>query len=223
VKKDIYINISAFPELSNKTWTEVNLDALSRLEFNGSSNPLIDPQQCDDWVRRIAKGLGVDYTYGGYLEDRSHLWRKHYLPPGHQLHLGIDYNVPAGTKVAVLADAEVVHTARDCSFGGWGGLIVFRFDTPPYAGADYLYYGHLAWDGMAVAGQKVKAGDVIGHVGKPHENGMWFPHIHVQLVSERMMKLAKGNPEAVDGYMPPPVPKEDFPDPHPYMLGRISP
>jgi murein DD-endopeptidase MepM/ murein hydrolase activator NlpD len=211
------MKIKIFPDLAGAKWAEVHLDALSQKDFNGESNPLIDPQQCDDWVKSIAKRQGVDYTYGGYLEDRSHLWRKHYLPPGPQLHLGADYNVPAGIKVAVLADAEVVYIGHDCSFGGWGGLIVFRFNKPPYTGADYLYYGHLAWDGLPSVGQKVKAGDIVGRIGKPHENGMWFPHIHVQMVSERQMKKAGGDPLKVDGYMLAPVPKEDFPDPHAYV------
>lgn len=169
----------------------------------------------------IAGRFGADYTYGGYLEDRVWLWRDHYLPKGPQEHLGIDYNVPAGTKVQLLADAEVVHIARDGSFGGWGGLLVFKLDKAPYAGADYLYYGHLAWDDVVSVGQKLKAGSFVGQVGKPHQNGVWFPHIHVQLVSERMMKLAGGNPLAVDGYMVPPIPQEDFPNPHRYVLGEF--
>lgn len=222
MKEKASSGIKIFPELLEATWADINLDALAQKDFHGESNPLIDPQQCDDWVREIARRHGVDYTYGGYLEDRSHLWRKHYLPPGRQAHLGVDYNVPAGTKVVVLEDAEVIYNAHDCSFGGWGGLVVFRLAKPPYAGADYLYYGHLAWDKMAAVGQKLQAGDFVGHVGKPHENGMWFPHIHVQLVSEKQMKLAGGDPLKVDGYMPPPVPEADFPDPHAYVTGAYG-
>ncbi|MBI3440341.1 MAG: peptidoglycan DD-metalloendopeptidase family protein [Proteobacteria bacterium] len=222
MKNGLSSGIKIFPDLARATWAEVSLDALSRQEFNGKSNPLIDPQQCDDWVKKIAAQHHVDYTYGGYLEDRSHLWRGHYLPKGPQAHLGVDYNVPAGTKVIILSDAEVMHVGRDGSFGGWGGVLVFRLDKPPYKGADYLYYGHLAWDDTVSLGQKLKAGTLVGHIGKPHENGVWFPHLHVQMVSEREMKRAKnGNPEAVDGYRSPPVSKEDFPDPHPYVLGKI--
>jgi murein DD-endopeptidase MepM/ murein hydrolase activator NlpD len=213
--------VKIFPDLADKKWAEVGLDALAREDFKGEENPLLDPQKCDVWVKSIAERYGVDYTYGGYLEDRSYLWRGHYLPKGPQAHLGIDYNAPAGTRVALLADAEVVHIGRDGQFGGWGGLLVFRLNKAPYAGADYLYYGHLAWEDIVSVGQKLKAGAIVGHLGEPHQNGVWFPHIHVQLVSERMMKLAKGNPEAVDGYMPPPVPQEDFPDPHPYVTGKF--
>ncbi len=216
------VPIKIFPELKGSTWAEVGMDALARKEFTGRSNPLIDPQQCDEWVLDLAKRQGVDYTYGGYLEDRSHLWRGHYLGPGTQLHLGVDYNVPVGTKVIILSDAEIVHMGYDSSFGGWGGVIVFRFDKAPYPGADYLFYGHLAWDDTVALRQKVKAGELVGHIGKPHENGMWFPHLHVQMVSEaEMSKYKGGNPEAVDGYRQPPVQQADFPDPHPYVIGAF--
>lgn len=202
-----------FPDLLGKKWTEVSLDAFAREDFKGDENPLLDPQKCDEWVVNIARKKGVDFTYGGYLEDRGYLWRGHYLPPGPQAHLGVDYNVPAGTRVSLLADGQVVHIGREAIFGGWGGLLVFKLDKPPVKGADYLYYGHLKWDDTVSVGQKLKAGDTVGYIGEPHENGVWFPHLHVQLVcAERKEKAPK--PELVDGYMVPPVPPEDFPDPH---------
>ncbi len=207
-----------FPDLCGKKWAEVNLDDLARKDFTGEENPLLDPEKCNAWVLDIARRRGVDFTYGGYLEDRSYLWRGHYLPAGPQAHLGVDYNVPDGTRVALCADAKVVHIGRDNSFGGWGGVLIFKLDQPPVTGADYLYYGHLAWDDTVAVGDKLAAGDIVGRIGKPHENGVWFPHLHVQLVSEKQMKMAAGgNPLAVDGYMPPPVSETDFPDPRPFI------
>lgn len=213
--------IKLFPELTNATWADVNLDTLARRDFTEGKNPLIDPHACDIWVNKMAKEHGVDYTYGGYLEDRSWLWREHYLPPGLQAHLGVDYNVKAGTKVALLADATVVHIGREGTFGGWGGVLVFKLDKAPYAGADYLYYGHLAWEEIVTLGQHVKTGTVVGHIGEPHENGCWFPHLHVQFVAERVMQAAKAGPLSVDGYIPPPVNTDDFPNPHLYACGGV--
>lgn len=211
------MKIKVFPDLCGKKWAEVNLDLLARQEFTEPQNPLLDPEKCNTWVLDIARRQGVDFTYGGYLEDRSYLWRGHYLPPGPQAHLGVDYNVPDGTRVALCADGEVTHIIHQGIFGGWGGLLVFRLDKPPVTGADYLYYGHLAWDDTVRVGQKLKAGAIVGAIGKPDENGVWFPHLHVQLVSQRQMDLANGQPELVDGYMPPPVPPTDFPDPRPLI------
>lgn len=204
-----------FPDLKGKKWAEVDLGALAVKEFPETAGPnkLLDPQFCDDWVVAKARERGADFTYGGYLEDRAHLWRGSYLPPGTQLHLGIDYNVPAGTRVAACADGEVTHIIEQGIEGGWGGLVVLKLTNPPLKAADYLYYGHLAWDGTVKVGQKVKAGDIVGHIGLPHQNGVWFPHLHVQLVSQAQMDKAGGVPELVDGYMQPPVPRDEFADP----------
>jgi murein DD-endopeptidase MepM/ murein hydrolase activator NlpD len=211
------MKINIFPNLSGKSWAEVNLDALAQQDFPSGENPLLDPVKCDRWVKDVAKRHGVDFTFGGYLEDRAHLWRGHYLPAGPQAHLGVDYNVPDGTPVASCLDGEVIHIARDGQWGGWGGVLIFKVDAPPVKGADYLYYGHLRWDDTVALGQKVKAGDIVGTIGQPHQNGQWFPHLHVQLVSEAKMRATNGNPLNVDGYMAPPVPSGDFPDPRPLI------
>lgn len=206
-----------FPDLAGKKWAEVNLDQLAQRDFPGGENPLLDAAKCDAWVQKIAREHKADYTFGGWLEDRAHLWRGHYLPPGPQAHLGVDYNVPDGVRVALCLDGEVVHIGRDGQWGGWGGVLVFRLDHPPVKGADYLYYGHLAWDDTVKLGQKLKAGDIVGKTGQPHQNGQWFPHLHVQMVSAAKMEGTGGNPLNVDGYMPPPVPPEDFPDPRTFI------
>lgn len=207
-----------FPELSGRKWAEVNLDALAQRDFPAGENPLLDAQKCDAWVQKIAAEHQVDYTFGGWLEDRAHLWRGHYLPAGPQAHLGTDYNVPAGVRVASPFDGEIIYIGRDGSWGGWGGVLVFKLSEPPVKGADYLYLGHLAWDDTVRLHQKVKAGETAGFIGEPHQNGQWFPHLHVQLVSEAKMQATKGEPLNVDGYMPPPVPPTDFPDARPFIL-----
>jgi hypothetical protein len=88
--------------------------------------------------------LGVDHTWGGWLEDRSHLWRGQYLPHGCSIHSGTDLNAPFGITVLTPLSGQVVH-AVPCreQGGGWGGWFVLRADTP-HRGADYLLFGHMA-------------------------------------------------------------------------------
>ena len=99
---------------------------------------------------------------------------------------------------------------------------MFKLDQAPYAGADYLYYGHLAWEDIVSVGQKLKAGAIVGHIGKADQNGCWFPHLHVQFVSEGDVKKHGGDFLGVDGYRQPPVSESDFADPHPYVCGAKS-
>jgi hypothetical protein len=78
-----------------------NLDALARVAFplTVEPNPLNDPAFYDNWVDQVATRLDADHCWGGWLEDRAHLWRGHYLPDGCTIHPGIDLNVPTATAV----------------------------------------------------------------------------------------------------------------------------
>ena len=73
---------------------------------------------------------GAEFSWGGWLEDRAHLWRGSYLPPGGAVHIGIDINAPAGTRVLSPLEGEVVHAVPDSELGGgWGGWLVLRADA----------------------------------------------------------------------------------------------
>lgn len=206
-----------FPELNGRRWACVGLDALARAEFPDSvtANPLNDPWFCDSWVGRITARLGADHSWGGWLEDRSHLWRGHYLPPGCTVHLGIDLNVPAGTLVLAPLAGEVMH-AVPCreQGGGWGGWFVLRADKPP-GGVDYLLLGHLAHRGLPQPGDRLTAGASVGTIGTPLENGGWYPHLHLQALSTAAWDAVQHDPDRLlDGYAwPGPDLAGQFPDP----------
>jgi 4-aminobutyrate aminotransferase-like enzyme len=61
-----------------------------------------------------------------------------------------------------------------------------------HAGADgpefFCLYGHLSRESLTMVqpGQRVSAGDTIGTIGDHTVNGGWAPHVHVQLMTDRM-------------------------------------
>lgn len=122
-------------------------------------------------------------TYGGFGEDRTELW-KDFGYPTPTIHLGIDFNnLDPGQGVGCLSDGFVVDVwYHNLDFDGWGGRVVIE-------GTDGLYYmyGHLHHHdgkGLPYIGYKVKRGDIIGTIGSPLENGGWFPHLHLQIMSK---------------------------------------
>jgi murein DD-endopeptidase MepM/ murein hydrolase activator NlpD len=185
-----------FPQFAERHWARVNLDALARFDFPDESriradNPLNDPEKCTEWIKGIHKQLGADFSFGGYLEDRSHLWRGHYQEDaGSFLHLGIDYNVPAGTEVFSVGDLVVheVWTDPDQD-GGWGGRVILQVVDSHF----YVIYSHLDPSLLPGRGAILKSGERIGLVGRPEVNGGWYPHLHLQ--------CCDGEPPAdLDGY-----------------------
>ena len=174
-----------FPDIKG-TWGHVNLatEALSTEE----PNPLLDPDVSRLWKADIHRKHQIDFSYGGYLEDRSRLWRGSYLQPGCAWHLGIDYTVPEGTPVRLPFDATLRTLSLCPEKWGWGGKAVFQLPSGLFA-----IFGHLDL-GVSSLGSRFSAGDLIGTVAPSERNGGWAPHLHVQFVSRRL------DPDAVDGY-----------------------
>lgn len=135
---------------------------------------------------RVHERLGIEFSYGGYLEDRSFLMRDHYQKVGWTWHLGIDYTVPAGTPVHIPMGATLASfTVDKDQDGGWGGKAVFK------AQDHFLIFGHL---NKITPKHSYEAGDLIGTIAPFESNGGWFPHLHVQAVRSYL------NPHEVDGY-----------------------
>lgn len=184
-----------FPQLRGK-WANVSLDAFAKFSMPQSHhnfpNPLLDPVYCSKWVDHVHKIVGCDHSQGGYLEDRRHLWRGHYIPADAAIHYGIDYNVSAGIEVHALSDCTLIHLFNDYDKrGGWGGRLTFQQDD----GKVYLYAHVAHWGLLTKVGKKYKAGDLVGFVGSAPGNGNWYPHLHLQCIDFEYTTLAD-----VDGY-----------------------
>lgn len=190
-----------FPTLNGKTWAEVDLGSQSIKNFPSTKeNKLLDAEFCNDWVKKLANDIGADFTWGGHFEDRKHLWRGYYDNSEKVTHLGIDYNVPSGTPISAPRACQVVHSWPDKSTtNGWGGRLILKLDIP-WENADYLILGHLAHANLPKEGTYFQLGEIITVTGEPHENGGWFPHLHVQCVSQDFYQQYIDNLELLDGY-----------------------
>ena len=117
-----------FPSL-NGMWGEISLDECSKLFSSSEEIPLLDVNSQISFVNDMHKWIGTDYSHGGYLENRSSLWRGMYMMkemPPKPIHLGIDYNVPARTPVHMPYSGQCVSYVIDKDQdGGWGGTDIF--------------------------------------------------------------------------------------------------
>ncbi len=194
-----------FPGLKNQKfgYTNLNLEAkewLKNYDTDDNSNPLLNPAICQKMVDSVHKKYGTDFSYGGWMENRSILWKGSYLEQARNfIHLGIDVNVPAGTEVAAGFNAVVVKIDDDRSKdGGWGPRVILKHATEPI----YMIHAHLDRDIKCKVGDTLKISQVFAKVGKAPLNGNWFPHLHLQTISKKYYeKLEKSNSWAqLDGY-----------------------
>ncbi len=194
-----------FPELKGKVFGNVNLNIEAELWMKNKKpappkDALLDANISSGMINDIHDKYKIDFSYGGWMEDRSFLWKGTYLEPlNTYIHLGVDINVPAGTAIATDFDAEVMKIDDDYpEEGGWGPRVTLKHKGEPI----FLIYAHLDRDVPCKVGDMLKRGQVFAKVGKPPYNGNWFPHVHVQTIREEYYKevTEKGEWDELDGY-----------------------
>ena len=159
-------------------WIHVNLNDLAKIlaPMDVVENPFLDAQWVDNLLGAMQLPNNVHTcTYGGFLEDRSHLWRGHYFKKG-PVHLGVDFNVPKNVAVTLPCDGTLVESFQDPDQnGGWGGKVTYDCD------GFFLTFAHLKEIPPEYRiGDKFLAGDGVGFTAAQTQNGGWFEHLHVQ-------------------------------------------
>ena len=176
-----------FPSLKGKRFGYVNLNLEARSWLQGKDlktgeNPLLDPAICQKMVADVHKRYNLDFSYGGWMEDRSVLWKGSYLDRWNTFtHLGVDVNVPEGTEIAAPFDGDVAKIDDDHpEEGGWGPRVILKHASLPI----YMIFAHLDRSISCKVGQKLVKGQVFAKVGKAPYNGNWFPHLHLQTIAK---------------------------------------
>lgn len=195
-----------FPTLAGKWKSDIQLNKYAKLLFEDidwndfTTNPFLDPNLFGEWINLLHKTFGVDYSWGGWMEDREEILNGTYLLDGKRVHLGVDFWVPEDISVHLPKEGKLVHARIDPDMnGGWGGQVIFEID-----GLHYIF-GHLK-DIVVTTGKVYPKGTTIGYVAEVEGSGGWYPHLHVQCM--------KKFDESVDGYgSRDPFRFENFPNP----------
>lgn len=133
----------------------------------------------------INTGL-LRYPYGS---DGS----RHHL----RVHHGIDISNPVGTEIravadGVVAEAGVGHYNEWESITSYGNAVSIEHDVGYQGKKLFTLYAHLS-EVLVEAGQRVKAGDIIGLVGQTGQAS--GPHLHFEVRLERNAWRSVRNPD----------------------------
>lgn len=104
--------IDLLPTLDLTESCEVNLDDaaiawLAQQPANSESNPLLNPQKTQEMIEWLHASKGVSWSFGSYLEDRSHLHR-----------LGKNVELPKGSHPAEPLRTRHARQAHRYGVGG---------------------------------------------------------------------------------------------------------
>jgi hypothetical protein len=150
-----------------------------------------DVRDQEGFQRILAKKMGTTYRWGvsPYLERRDTLLADcpQMVAEGRFIHLGLDVIVPLGTPLHAPLDATVEDSGYEAGEGNYGGYVLMRHESGVFA-TFYSFYGHLRKDRLPPAGRAFSAGAPFAEIGDFHENGNWFHHTHIQVITRRGLK-----------------------------------
>ncbi|QTA77997.1 Zinc metallopeptidase M23 domain-containing protein [Desulfonema limicola] len=144
------------------------------------------------------------HTWGlaSYLENREVLLSQcpQMVEEQRFYHLGIDIIVPLDTPLHAPLDAVVKESGYEQGEGNYGGHVLLMHQSP-YFETFYSFYGHLNREKLPKTGTNLKAGEAFAYIGDFHENGNWFFHTHLQVITQKGLDLgyvSKGYCSALD-------------------------
>jgi 4-aminobutyrate aminotransferase-like enzyme/Ser/Thr protein kinase RdoA (MazF antagonist) len=115
-------------------------------------------------------------------------------PEYRTVHLGLDLFAKPGVSIHAFTDGLVHSLQNNTDHQDYGPTIVLAHETDnglPF----FSLYGHLTTSSLEglKPGDTVTAGQQIGAIGMPSENGGWAPHLHFQLITD-LLDLGAGFP-----------------------------
>lgn len=148
-------------------------------------------QTLDAYNQRLQAALraaGKKAAAGGYNEHRW-IYQKHpeRFGTGDEarcIHLGVDVWAHAGTPLFAPLDGTIHSLKNNEGAGNYGPTLMLQHTV---AGKPiHALFGHLSMATLDLwkPGATVSAGEIIGFLGAPEENGGWPPHAHIQLIKE---------------------------------------
>jgi 4-aminobutyrate aminotransferase-like enzyme/Ser/Thr protein kinase RdoA (MazF antagonist)/murein DD-endopeptidase MepM/ murein hydrolase activator NlpD len=151
-----------------------------------------DDGPCWGWIDAARAAAGAQLAIAGYGEDRAvytgDQFRTAASPERRTRHLGVDLFVAAGTPLHAPLPGRVLSVADNAGPKDYGPTVILEHEAGPGGARFWTLYGHLARETLArvSAGQAIAAGERLGSIGDPSVNGGWAPHLHVQLITDRL-------------------------------------
>jgi len=152
----------------------------------------IDVRDQEGFQRVLDEKMGSKYRWGvsPYLERRDTLLGDcpQMVADKRFIHLGLDVIVGLGTPLHAPLDATVAESGYESGEGNYGSYVLLKHESPSFD-TFYSFYGHLCRDRLPEAGKKVPAGTAFAEIGDFHENGNWFHHTHVQVITCKGLEM----------------------------------
>lgn len=161
------------------------------LDLSSESSLLHTPGADDQKVfQKLLDEDMAGYSWGvsSYLEERRLLLQDcpQMVRQKRYYHLGLDVIVPADTALCAPLPGTVYESGYEEGKGNYGGYVVLHHQGLPCE-PFYSVYGHLKKSTLPKQGETIKQGEEFAHTGEYEENGGWFYHTHIQILTQAGM------------------------------------
>jgi hypothetical protein len=171
---------------------------IADLSQNSNLLGAIDMRDQRGFQKNLEEKMGAEYSWGvsAYLENREPLLSDCPQMVAEQrfIHLGLDIIVPLGMPLHAPLNSSVAESGYESGEGNYGGFVLLRHDSP-YFQTFFSLYGHLRRSSLPDTGRTFAAGEPFAEIGDFNENGNWFYHTHLQIITKKGLDLgyiAKG-------------------------------
>lgn len=151
------------PEIFSITLALAYLNTIYDAE--GEEIPYVHPELEEAYLVNLQDPLPGAHIKNGWYNDRDKGARKH---------TGTDIRSPEDTEIFSCTDGTVLYVGANA---GAGNYVVVRDDL----GYEYHYYHMVRMTDFLVPGDRVKKGEVLGHVGNTGNSSA--NHLHLGIIS----------------------------------------
>ena len=151
-----------------------------------------DPVAHWGWLQAEMTRQGAGYAIGLYGESREvyrgDQFRTAASPEWRSQHLGIDIFIADGTPLHAPLPGRVLSVVDNAAPYDYGPTVILEHQAGTGGPLFWTLYGHLSRATLTTvqAGQRLQAGDLIGFIGDHTVNGGWSPHLHFQIITDRL-------------------------------------
>ena len=151
-----------------------------------------DPQAYWAWLEKRFREEDAQFAIGLYGEVRNVYKGEQFAtaasPEWRSQHLGQDIFIAAGTPLFAPLPGKVLSVVDNALPYDYGPTVILEHRAGADGPAFWTLYGHLSREtlGMVKEGQDIAAGQQIGSIGDHTVNGGWAPHLHFQLITDRL-------------------------------------
>lgn len=151
-----------------------------------------DPKAYWAWLEGRFRQEEAQFAIGLYGEVRDVYKGEQFAtaasPEWRSQHLGQDIFIAAGTPLHAPLAGKVLSVVDNALPYDYGPTVILEHRAGESGPAFWTLYGHLSRDTLAMVkpGQDIAAGQQIGAIGDHTANGGWAPHLHFQIITDRL-------------------------------------